>query len=1175
ESAIFGSVAVNYHISGAPVDELVFDIPAELGAVEIVGRDVRSVKASDDKTRFTVKLNRKVMGDYNLGVFYNRRYRQNIERLRVGDIQCVGVESQTGFVTIASHLNLQLKEIANENLLAIKRQEIPSGYRMLAAAPVLKTYKYVEGPHRALLNVEPFERGRILPVVIEVMQLDTRIGVDQEDRAESTTRVRYKITNTSAQHLSLRMPPGTHAWWAYLVRRDGDREIKEAVTVTEKTVNDQRHLMVPLPRRRNPNQPITIELAYGQSHGSVGFSPIGLTAPMTTQAESTYAGWRVEAEGRAVLPVENGSMPHESRRPLIGSLSRLMTLVGLAWTSAIERFFRSQAALLCGVLAVGVLGLVFFVRRSALGVAAVLLALIGLSGLGALAAESDGFLGLLSENDNLSVLRFAQPLNFDASEPLQVEVALRSASMQYASILGVLALVGIGFVTMTGAWWLASWRRALAVSIGTWAWVAAFAQFGVVRMFGVEVPVSAGLGHLLTWGLPLVMLLTAAATMLWRLRPAVRLQPAAAVLVGVMGLGLVSGCASGTKTETAASDIPDRMDLAMAVEKDHVRIDYAITVHAAQPLRFRLAPGHAIVMTDRGPTEQVRLYRDNGFYWVGVDRAGSYELALQLLLPLAPAGEDLARQLTLPAAPALSGQVRLSIPQTGLQVEAPQAIRLEVDERKDRTDVEAVWSPGRPIRFAWKPRVRQVEKEQTRFYADTSSFAFFDTASVEGMHLVQLQIAQGQMERVRMKVPGNMLVTRVNGADLGVWNFDPKAGSLEVVFKKPVSGRYLLGVMTQINAEKLPWTTSLTALRLEGAERQSGAVGLVAGESVFLEVGEHPRSMNGQDLVRRMSRGQKNAPRPEIQNAYHLADPTDRVEVTVRPMQPELHVQQDMLLDVGEERVNYKGQLKVHVAKASIFDLELKIPAEFDIDLLQGQRIRRHWDEREEGGVRHVKLYFTGKLRKTTETIHLNLSRPVSHPIAEPISVPKVRVTGAAKRRGLVRVTGIRGLRLSAGSQSGLSELDPAELSLPASTLVFKVLGPAWSLAIRPEPVEPRIAVESVHTAEVSDARVRHVHRLRYRMSHAGVKVFQIQLPKNTLTPSIFGADIVHRREVTPGSGLWRIELAKKYYGRYSMTVRYETRFDMAAGKVDLEPVVPVGTHRYNGFVVVKTTDRV
>jgi len=77
EGVAYTSVTFTYFISGAPVEEFNFRIPDELDNVEFVGQDVSRWQKEDD--RWTVRLHRKVIGDYNIG----RRQRGVGRRCRI------------------------------------------------------------------------------------------------------------------------------------------------------------------------------------------------------------------------------------------------------------------------------------------------------------------------------------------------------------------------------------------------------------------------------------------------------------------------------------------------------------------------------------------------------------------------------------------------------------------------------------------------------------------------------------------------------------------------------------------------------------------------------------------------------------------------------------------------------------------------------------------------------------------------------------------------------------------------------------------------------------------------------------------------------------------------------------------------------------------------------------
>src|SRR5262249_29050434 len=151
-----------------------------------------------------------------------------------------------------------------------------------------------------------------------------------------------------------------------------------------------------------------------------------------------------------------------------------------------------------------------------------------------------------------------------------------------------------------------------------------------------------------------------------------------------------------------------------------------------------------------------------------------------------------------------------------------------------------------------------------------------------------------------------------------------------------------------------------------------------------------------------------------------------------------------------------------------------------------------------------------------------------------------------------------RGVRLSLAERDGVSELNPLELDIHApGTLAFRLLRPQWRLALATEVVEPRVNVSFLHAAKASEGMGRPTPYLRYSLFNAGAKVFEVQVPKGVLGLLITGPDIARIEEAAPGAGRYRVELGSKWYDRpYPLTVRYETQFDRAAGRVDLAPVV-------------------
>ncbi len=210
DALAYGSAVVNYVITGSPLDELKFRLPKTFENVEFVGRDVRRYVQQDDG--WVVKLTRKVLGDYSLAVTYTQRYDPG-QPVQLGALHCQDVQTQTGYVVVTSHLDLRLQLASDQasgqaGLLLIALDELPGDYRLLTSSPILAAYKYVAEPHTASLTIDPYQRSGLLPVIVDIADLQTKLAVRPDKQIESLTTVRYKVKNTTGQFLALTLPAG-------------------------------------------------------------------------------------------------------------------------------------------------------------------------------------------------------------------------------------------------------------------------------------------------------------------------------------------------------------------------------------------------------------------------------------------------------------------------------------------------------------------------------------------------------------------------------------------------------------------------------------------------------------------------------------------------------------------------------------------------------------------------------------------------------------------------------------------------------------------------------------------------------------------------------------------------------------------------------------------------------
>ena len=1191
EGVAYGNVAINYFITGAPVDELLVSVDPRVENVQFFGRDVRRFDVSaDNPALWRVQLQRRVIGDYNIGVSYHQRFTDGGDVL-VGGVSPADAQTQTTYVAVASPLDLELAHPSDalsatrSTLLAITHEELPANYRLLISAPLLRTYKAVGAATATDLTIDAYDRGELTPVIIELAQIHTHIAPGNPSgstsnatsaQAESTTRIRYRIKNARSQFLRLQMPTGATGWSVHLIARDVyGQETRQRLTVA--TDPGDGRLMIPLPRPLDPNQPMTLELAYGQVHAGES-RRVSLAAPIADVA-STYEVWTVEApEDWAIRLGDDASatMRPEPRAVTRGRLGGVLSAVGLSWRHALNRNARSGRLAFAGLAAVALIVLIMLTYRPAVGLvtAGVLLAIA--LWIGVYAGGNDAIAPGLSTPEALGTMTWTRVIDQGGEQGARVQAVLLPERSFYISMRMLVtygslsvALLLVGFL----------WRplRGLLIALGL---------AGVIYTASRHPMLAQPLAHALTWGLPALLLLGVAVKLvllLAKMRPALPVRGVVAASILAFAAMLLPSCAQAPEV-VVAPPVTDAMLERVACElvagDDAMSVVYHLRFSTDEPTRFALIDGGAILQPGTLTSHtDVHIERSGQGYVVVADKAGRYEITVQFLVPLAQANTQQARAFALALPAALSNTITATLPGTGLEVAIPSAILSQTQERDGETRVTATLGPTDMLIMRWRPRDRRRDLEETVYYATTRSLVWLAPGSAQAMHDITLEISQGQVTTIQLALPDNMTVTHVLGEGLGAWRFDPDTHMLEAKLTRPALSRYRLMLTTQTPVDALPYTLEAGAPRVIGAVRQHATLGLATAPSVYATLDDAPPAMNEQDFSRdagvllRQAQGRASAP-PEIRFACRLT-PAEHLRATVREVLPEVRSAESAAFTIEEERLVYTSEFVVAVSKAGVFNVQLRLPAGYDIDALQAAG-STHWDEETDAqGDRLVTLHYASRVTGNLP-VNLRLSQAITDPPAQ-VDVPRVEAVGSLKHSGQVIIAAVQGVRLSIAQRDGISEVNPLELGIRTPGVVaVNTLRPDWAVRLDVEQVQPRITADTLHVAAISDGAVRHTVYLRYTLQHAGAKIFRVQLPANARGVRLVGPDVARRAPIATQPGLWEVELGAKWFDRpYPLAVQYDTPYDPAAQAVQIEPVVAVGTDLQRGFLAVLSGGRV
>jgi len=1211
EGVMYCSAAITYHISGAPVQEFLVHVPADIETVEFTGADIEGWQREGEICR--VRLQAKVIGDYTLLATFDKQFDYAGAAIEAGGIQTIDTDSEVGYIALASSASLELKEseAPPSSIIRIDRDEIPSAYSSPVNDPVIKAYKYVKNPHTVSLRIQPFDTEPLLGQIADYMKLETLLS----KKGGAVTTGTYYIKNASRQYLMVHLPKGVDLWTIKYIYENGR---KEDVLSQEK--GDE--ILIPVNRPEDPNTAIAIELVYAQALGELGFWRSGikglrLAAPTLSDTHATFASWRVTVPQGMTLTSTTGNMTPETaadRFRVGGVLRKMVRLV----RAVCRRGYTLKRAI------------------------------------------TGGFAGARS-------MEFIRTVNLSGERPLTLRLAVVPYWMGAASaprlmvgglLLGLIAAIGgmitkrralvaLGLTLMVfGGVQGAAGRSILAVL----AWilvVVLFIRYGLKPVIKAAFWTVKMLARLIAWCTVFCWRGLCAIVSGWRKSrekayarklelqraaetpydvppfedapepPPVPPQEAGSAgfvtlrwLLVLLTLGalILGGVATAApkKPQAPAKKVPQcRLELPRA---EGIPVMELVTVDIIGPELSRDAEQSAdarmtlafeaettgsflvlpalCVLTDYDlDSRHLSIESSEKGYTLEVAKEGSYEITLQFRTPVTET--DGRWETAVPILDNMRNRLSLVLPEAGMDIRAERAVLFRSSETNETTTAEAVFGPVRSAAFSWRPRVRKTKLEDVVFFSEVNTFASMGSGVADLTHHVRYQIAQGELKALKLLVPDEMSVTAVKATGLATWSFDPETRLLEAILEQAVTGDFTLSVQTQVSSEGLPYTVTLGALQVQESARQRGAMAIAASETVQIRVddSETVNPMNIEDFssaVVKAALGSGRRDRVTIRRALRYSRPMAvAVSVHAEQVLPEIRVQEQGALSIADERIVLSTRISLAIAKSGIFSVRLGIPEDFDVETLSGKDVS-HWDEiapgdadvEDIGGGRGVTVHFNRRVNDKTE-INLVVAR-MEKGIEALVTVPRVHVAEARKHLGRLTVTGERGVRMMVESHRGVDIKKASEAGITQTgVLVFDILRPTWAIVLKTDVMEPLVKPEVLQWVDLTEGMLKCQAFVNYKIENAGIKTFQLQSPLPNVALAVTGRNIARVHEVDEEKGLWQVELHNKVENAFAMTVGFQVPFNHEERRVNVLPLRTVKTEGQRGYLVVTCGGRV
>jgi len=1183
EGIAYGSSVMNYLISGAPVAAFRIELSDEYFNVEFTGKDIRNWQKTTNG--YLVQLHTPASGAYTLLATYERPFKAQGETLAFTGARPADAQSEQGHTLVISAYQFQVKpEEVSPGLLPLETGEVPPEYRLFFDAPILAAYRYTSRPFNLSLALSPLTQGESLSQVVDRALLVTRVSKE----GQVLTDARYFVKNRGHPNFRLTLPPGTQLWSATV---NGGAVVP---------VIDAKDNLIPLPQRADPNAVLILDLKLAATSSVPAH--VKVAAPIVS-APTMLAEWKLEPDTGQRLVYRTGSLTP------VGGVTDVTGFAGVARMFTGHEASRTWTLLAALVVLVGiVMGVWRWTCREGVGRFSARYILGFALGLASLALAAVVFINLLdlAENQNRYApndVTFLAPVQ-QAGSALTVEVTNASEKASSFDLVHNLWPIVVALVVWLAGWFSeAGWKKSLARVLG-WMLIA----WTVLRW-----PNGAKAFFLVLAAFLVLHVVIPALRRLWSLSRTAATEngtaPATATIV--LMFGLLSLC--GYRASAVSSGEPVQADLtaetrgtqsgkasaavrtsAIAeVASQQIRIEENFALATAK-IRWDAVKGQtlpllfepAVLTRIHYPTKNLKLVQsrvgERHAQQLLAERSGVYEIELQYQMPVTKKENESG--IALPTQYGLVNELQLTLIGLDVDVLSPQAVSIQREAAGSNTVAKLVLAPS-DTWIGWKPRSRDVKSEKAVFYAEVHQLYVPSAGVIEGVHHAAIRPAQGELSELIFDVPAGATVTDVigpantNPSLVSLWRFDPDTRKLRVNLRQPQSRPFTLVIRSQVATGPLPFEQSVGLVSVEGAASQIGLLGVATGNEVQLDTVEAAAlsPINLEDFPGAVAQSlAAQIPGLTVRRAFRYADVKATASVKASPVEPDVRVETQDTLSLGEDRIVLAANATVDITRAGIFRLSFVLPAGMDVESISGAALS-HWTELKGDAGRIITLHLRGKT-VGLQQFAVSLAGP-GVKATNAWTVPQLILREASKQRGTLVIVPEQGMRLQVAARDGVTQLDPQKSGIrQKGVLAFRVLQTPWNLALDIEQVDPWIQVTSLQHATANEAQVKVAANLQYQIENTGLKAFRVWLPTNAEGVRFTGEQVADflpvNGSITNGLQLWEVKLHRRVIGQYLLQVSYQTLMPDQTPETTLRGVQAADVNLQRGFVTVQAGGR-
>ena len=1105
ENVVYGSVSITYHVSGAPVDSFRFKIPEYCKNVEFTSR-FRPRQYSLENGEMEVKIQKKISGDYNLLVTFEIPTDTQKGLFTAGGIETIGTDSETGFISVTGSDGLKMTSTeAQGSILQIDPDQVPPAYRLLQSHPVHLAFKYVKVPHSSQVNIESYDRVTLLDQVIEHSSFKTRVSVN----GERITEVTCWLKNSNHQHFKLQLPEKSNLWKAKV---DGK---------TVRCTTQDKHLQVPIPINSDPNKTIKVEFTYAEKGPALAEGLALSVKSPSFSVPSIYNEWNLNMPGGFSISKNDGSM-ELLREKSLNERTDILSLVSYFVSNSLRFNTNFVVIFFIGLV---IFSICWIIPQTRIFGAVCGIILVGWGILNLV--QSVQVPGQTVSQPAYEVMDFKKTVSA-ANEVQVISGLVHDNSIVHTgqSDVNLLLLVIAGLAVLVTFWWR-NFIPPFASLVCAW--------FACRGSHEAEFYFAIGMSLLLPVSIAVFIARVSAA----RIGKSLGKSKTAVTALIALSLFIPDLKADKKLIPVEKLTFVDNVSYVVNANEKTAVINAEIKLTGKAGEKFTLLKSPCALLSTEYTKEKLNLEINNGNCIFTLRKKSTESVKLKFEVPILINGEN--RSISFYKPGALKNKTTFNSSQTNQEIKSHSAVYLAAFEEAGKSSATGIFKNGDQVFFSWKAAERKVTDIKPVYFSETQSLAVTSEGHIDIQHVVSLQVARGQLSRLLIKIPQGQNVTSVVGEGLVNWAFDPKTKNVEVLLRETGKDKRTLGVSTQIPTAKLPYEAELEVPQIIGASRQHGLVALAGSEGVKVNVA-NKKELQGIDPVdfnlSKFSVSSKKGPDAILFPFRYFKYPV-KINLNTEKVLPEVEVTDHSSFSIGDERYVLSAKLNIQIKKAGVFEVKMKIPADYEIETMSVRGIS-HWDEISKDGQKFAILYFKNRV-KGSIPVNAVLIKNAEKQSGD-LKIPGIEVVEEKKHRGSLIISAELGNRLEVKDKSGVGGLQLVK----DGVMTFSILRKSWSLTLSREVLSPRIEAEYLQSVTVSDNRYNVALRTKVKIENAGTKFLTLTAPTDVQNLEIRGQDIAKTEKL--GDTQWRIEFKRKLIGEHELHLQYQAFYDPTQG---------------------------